>query len=65
MRKRELSALGPEHPATSRGKPHISPTRGAESGAHGDDPDLVELLKAWPNLTPAKRRVILGIVRGR
>ncbi len=29
------------------------------------DPDLAEVMAAWPVLPPAKRRVILGIVRGR
>jgi hypothetical protein len=28
------------------------------------DADLMEVVKSWPTFTPAKRRVILGIVRG-
>jgi hypothetical protein len=46
-------------------KPHVPDVRGTESGTPGGDSDLSELLAAWPALTPAKRRVILGIIRGK
>ena len=59
---------GREPPPVSRGKPAKSSGGGTESGTLAAppalDPELAELAAAWAALPPAKRRVILGIVRG-
>ncbi len=45
-------------------KPHLSSERGTKSGTVGDDlANLVDLLKAWPDLPAAVRAGILAMVR--
>ena len=61
--------MGDEGRKQTRKTPEKSPVSkgAAHNPAHPAEPDadLAELLNAWPNLSPARRRVILGIVRGR
>ena len=64
----ELAEAGLERTANSSGKTPNSEKGGAKSGAVDarqavHDPDLAELLHAWPDLTPAARAGILKIVR--
>jgi hypothetical protein len=58
-----LGDEGFEHLDKTTEKQGVPQAGGAESGARDDD--LAELLAKWPTLAPAKRRVIMGIVRGR
>lgn len=59
---------GVEHCADSSGNPHVPQSGGAESGALAakidpQDPDLADLLAAWPKLPEALRTGILAMVR--
>jgi hypothetical protein len=56
--------VGIEQSAKSPETQRVSQQRGAESGAPGAPDELAEVVAAWPNLSPAARRVILSIARG-
>lgn len=63
-----MGGTGLERPSKSPGKHAVSQTRGAESGALGseidpDDPDLAELVTAWPVLAATIRAGIMAMVR--
>jgi hypothetical protein len=70
----EIEELGIPPRGVERTKKPSEKTRGAvtgvaESGAVGNDSgssdtDLAAVVRAWPTLTPAKRRVIMGVVQG-
>ena len=64
---------GPELPSEKAENQGIGKGGGAESGALGSDSannrqpadlDLADVVKAWPNLSAAKRRTILAIAKG-
>lgn len=58
-----MGGTGLELPQELPGKPIISQSRGAESGAVGArDPDLARLIAAWPTLPEPIRRAILALV---
>jgi len=55
---------GNAHLASFSGKTQISQAGGAQSGAlSADEPELAEVIAAWPTLPPATRRKIVGLVR--
>jgi hypothetical protein len=61
---------GREHPTFSSEKQGFAAQGGAESGAVGarqamHDPDLDELVRAWPGLPEAVRQSIMGLLRAR
>jgi len=60
---------GLEPPPKTSGKPGVSQTGGAESGAvdarePSADPEIAEVVAAWPTLAVAVRANILAAVRG-
>jgi hypothetical protein len=63
-----MGDAGTEHPTDSKQKTHGSGKSGAQSGARPElstisgDPDLARVVKAWPSLTPAQRRVIVALL---
>lgn len=59
---------GVEHNAELPGKPLVSETGGADSGALGDvsgasDPRLAELSKAWPTLPDIVKTQIITLIK--
>jgi hypothetical protein len=64
---REAGEQGHEHPAKSSGNQGVTLQGGAKSGAlSGDsasiDPDLAEVIRAWPTLPEATRRQVVTLV---
>jgi len=64
-----MAAQGLEHPSNSSGKTGVAAESGAESGALGAqnggfEPELVEVVAAWPGLAPEVRERIVGLIRG-
>jgi hypothetical protein len=67
-----MGATGPEHPTDSNGKTENHATRGTESGTLGDDsasnrqpadPDLADVVNAWPSLPEALKAGIVAMVK--
>jgi hypothetical protein len=56
---------GVEQLMNSPANTSISDQVGTDSGTLHEDPEILAMLAVWPTLSPAKRRVIMGIVRGR
>jgi hypothetical protein len=64
-----MGDTGLEQTARKPSKTAISKKRGAKSGALESDfsqkePDLAEVVRAWPGLSKRQRAEILRIVRG-
>jgi len=60
-----MGRAGIEHDAHSAEKHALAQQDGAESGARGDriDPNLAEVVTAWPALAAGVRASILAMVR--
>jgi len=67
-----MGAVGFEHPSEMPDKQRIPADRGTESGTLGDgaasnrqpaDPDLADVVKAWPDLPAAVKAGILAMIR--
>jgi hypothetical protein len=67
-----LGAEGREHIANSGGKRHVATERGTESGTLSDDstpkrpamdPDLADVMTAWPTLAKPIRDAIKALVK--
>jgi hypothetical protein len=59
---------GIEHPPLALSKTTISPSGGAESGAHDApdpirDPDLAQIMAAWPELAQHIKAAIMALVQ--
>ena len=66
----EVGGTGLEPPPKSSGFPGYLPEGGAESGAIGAqngpiDPELAEVVRAWPTLPPVVKGGIMAMVRRR
>ncbi len=64
----EVGGTGLEPPPKSSGFPGYLPEGGAESGAIGAqngpiDPELAEVVRAWPTLPPVVKGGIMAMVR--
>ena len=57
-----MSRPGLERTTKMAEKQGVMPERGTESGTLPDDPELADVVKAWPTLPEPIRRAVLALI---